>query len=258
METATARRESSCPAQFSTGSYVGISIEDPLGAIGASRRSPRDARPWRGGRSDTPSTRGGLVASNWYLELSSSFGKQISQQLMQPQPLGFGRESGVRVTMSGREHPINTSKRSSHAFKCPKEGRYRMGGEDTRVATTVWEPRSISGRAAKERGDLQFQPNDIKAKPGQNAVRRNAIFNAATNYIEHPKVKATTWPRLTIMMGRTAPRGAATRESTPPPRTTILASPLRMPIRRATRGREKPEQGAAPTLYARGWGEPGT
>ena len=56
-----------------------------------------------------------------------------------------------------------------------------MGGEDTRVATTVWEPRGISGRAAKERGDLQFQPNDIKAKPGQNAVRRNVRFDATAN-----------------------------------------------------------------------------
>ena len=135
--TVTTRRESPYPAQFSTGSYVGISIEDPLGARGVSGRSPRDVRPWRGDRSDTPSGRDDLVAPNCCLVRFSSFGKQISQQLMQPQPLGFGRESGVGATMSGREHPTNTSKRSSHAFKCPKEGRYHMGGEDTRGATTV-------------------------------------------------------------------------------------------------------------------------
>ena len=58
-----------------------------------------------------------------------------------------------------------------------------MGGEDARVATTVWEPRGISGRAAKERGDLRFQPNDIKAKPGQNAVMRNIRFDATANYM---------------------------------------------------------------------------
>ena len=79
-----------------------------------------------------------------------------------------------------------------------------MGGEDARVATTVWEPGGISGRAAKERGDLRFQPKDIKAKPGQNAVMRNIGFDASAS------MTTETWHgKIMGMQGGIRARGRA-------------------------------------------------
>ena len=82
-----------------------------------------------------------------------------------------------------------------------------MGGEDTRVATTVWEPRGISGRAAKERGDLQFQPNDIKAKSGQNTVRRNTRFDATANCMA-PQSKGNNLAKINNSDGADGPAGS--------------------------------------------------
>ena len=82
-----------------------------------------------------------------------------------------------------------------------------MVGEDPRVATTVWEPRGISGRAAKERGDLHFQPNDIKAKPGQNAVRRNARFDATANCMA-PQSKGDNLAKIDDSDGADGPAGS--------------------------------------------------
>ena len=82
-----------------------------------------------------------------------------------------------------------------------------MGGEDTRVATTVWEPRGISGRAAKEQGDLQFQPNDIQAKRGQNAVMRNIRFDATANCMA-PQSKGDNLAKIDDSDGADGPAGS--------------------------------------------------
>ena len=91
-----------------------------------------------------------------------------------------------------------------------------MGGEDTRAATTVWEPRGISGRAAKERGDLHFQPNrkNTRVTYGRAELARNSRLKPAycntTIYVfsvstpqRHPTALApagqSTW-KVTMLM----------------------------------------------------------
>ena len=100
-----------------------------------------------------------------------------------------------------------------------------MGWGDTRVATTVWEPRGISGRAAKERGDLRFQPNDIKSKPGQNAVMRNIRFDATANYMA-PQNKGDNLAKIDDRDGADGPTGSGDAGVDATSSTKNLGQPL--------------------------------